>query len=193
MVRQKITLSARLLRASIAATLALATLAPLTAQAADSEDRVARTLAKANPPDQVDVCSAQPRHIRVVVEDVRDQGGVITADLHDGDPDSWLVGKRKVDRERWHATPGKTEICFTVDSPGTYAIALYHDLDASGKLDKGALGIPSEPFGVSNDPTVVLSPPSHKEAAFQVPEDGVSLTITLKHGFRSNPPERQDR
>jgi uncharacterized protein (DUF2141 family) len=180
-------------KTAVAALLTAALMLPAVSQAEDAEDRVARTLAKANPPDQVAVCSEQPRHIRILVEDVRDQGGVITADLHDGDPDSWLVSKKRVDRERWRAEPGTTEICFTVARPGTYAVALYHDLDASGKLNKGGLGIPSEPFGISNDPTIVLSPPSHAEAAFQVPEGGISLTITLKHGFRSSPADRQDR
>lgn len=179
-------------RAAAAAVLMAALIAPV-ARADDDEDRVASTLAKANSPEQVAECSEKPRHIRVLVEDVRDEGGVITADLHDDDPDNWLVGKRKLDRERWHATPGTTEICFTVDKPGSYAIALYHDLDANGKLNKGGLGIPSEPFGTSNDPAVVFSAPELEDAVFEVPEDGVTLNITLKHGFRSNPPDRVNR
>lgn len=162
------------------------------ARAADP-DEAERILAKANTQDQVETCSEKPRHIRIRVEDVRDAGGVITADLHDGDPDKWLVGKEKVDRERWRASTGTTEICFVVEKAGTYAIALYHDLDVNGDLDKSGLGIPVEPFGISNNPLIVVSPPSHEEAAFEVPEDGVSLTISLKHGFRSGSPPRQDK
>lgn len=154
------------------------------ASAADPQ-RVARTLSKANPPEQIVTCAERPRHIRILVEDVRDEGGVITADLHDDNPDNWLVGKQKVDRERWMAKPGVTEICLTVEKPGTYALALYHDLDASGRLETSAIGIPTEPFGISNNPIIVLSPPSHADAAFEVPEEGVSLTIRLKHGFRN--------
>lgn len=167
----------------------------LSAAAAGAEEssKDARTLAKANPPDQVVECSEGPRHIRIVVEDVRDQGGVITADLHDDDPDSWLVGKKKVDRERWRASPGITELCFTVERPGTYAVALYHDLDASGRLETNGLGIPVEPFGISNNPLIVLSPPDLEDAAFQVPEEGISLRITLKHGFRADDPPESRR
>ena len=181
-------LARRRVRLLLTAALASA-LAATTASAADP-DRTARTLAKANPPDQVEACSEAPRHIRIVVEDVRDDRGVITADLHDDDPDKWLVGKKKVNRERWKATPGTTEICLTVDQTGTYAIALYHDLDASGRLETNGLGIPVEPFGISNNPTIILSPPSVTEAAFEVPEDGVSLRISLKHGFRADAPPK---
>ncbi|MEX0923905.1 MAG: DUF2141 domain-containing protein [Rhodovibrionaceae bacterium] len=170
-------------------TLCLAALAPA---AADS-GRVERTLAKANPSEQVETCSEQPRHIRILVEDVREERGVITADLHDDDPDNWLVGKKKVDRERWTARPGTTEICFTVEETGTYAIALYHDLDASGRLETSMLGIPVEPFGISNNPIIMLSPPSLGEAAFEVPHDGVSLTIQLKHGFLDGKPGRSQQ
>ena len=152
------------------------------AGAADPE-QVARILAKANPPEQVEACREKPRHIRIQVEGVRREVGVITADLHGDDPDKWMIGKQKIDRERWPATPGTTEICFTVAQPGTYAVALYHDLDASGRLETNLLGSPKEPFGSSNNPTIVVAPPSHAEAAFEVPEAGVELTIQLKHGF----------
>lgn len=33
---------------------------------------------------------------------------------------------------------------------GTYAIAIYQDLNNNRKLDKGLLGIPNEPYGFSN-------------------------------------------
>lgn len=163
------------------------------APAAADSGRVEQTMAKANPNEQVETCSEQPRHIRIMVEDVREERGVITADLHNDNPDNWLKGKRKVDRARWMARPGTTEICFTVERTGTYAIALYHDLDASGRLETSMIGIPEEPFGISNNPIIVLAPPSHSEAAFEVPQDGVSLTIRLKHGFREGKPTRSQQ
>lgn len=156
-------------------------------------DEAPRILAKANTQDQVEACREKARHILIQVEDVRDEGGVITADLHDDDPDKWLVGKEKLDRERWRVATGTTEICFTVEETGTYAIALYHDLNANGDFDKSFLGIPVEPFGISNNPSIVLSPPNHEKAAFEVTEAGVSLTIRLKHGFRSGSPPGQDK
>ena len=43
------------------------------------------------------------------------------------------------------------------------AIRLFQDLDGDGELDKNAFGIPTEPFGFSNDPVIRFGPPSTKE------------------------------
>ena len=43
------------------------------------------------------------------------------------------------------------------------AIRLFQDLDGDGELDKNALGMPTEPFGFSNDPVIRFGPPSTKE------------------------------
>ena len=43
------------------------------------------------------------------------------------------------------------------------AIRLFQDLDGDGELDKNAFGMPTEPFGFSNDPVIRFGPPSTKE------------------------------
>jgi uncharacterized protein (DUF2141 family) len=47
-----------------------------------------------------------------------------------------------------------------------YAIALYHDENNNGKLDKNFLGIPTERYGFSNDARGTFGPPSWSEAKF---------------------------
>ena len=50
------------------------------------------------------------------------------------------------------ASPGNSAICqFNDIPPGTYAIAVFHDENANGKLDKNFLGIPCEGYGASNN------------------------------------------
>ena len=34
---------------------------------------------------------------------------------------------------------------------GRYAIAVYHDANGNGRLDRSAIGFPQEPYGFSND------------------------------------------
>jgi uncharacterized protein (DUF2141 family) len=43
------------------------------------------------------------------------------------------------------------------------AIRLFQDLDGDGELDKNAFGLPTEPFGFSNDPVIRFGPPSTQE------------------------------
>lgn len=44
--------------------------------------------------------------------------------------------------------------------PGDYAVTAYHDRDDDGELDKGAFGIPTEPYGFSNGARGKLGPPA---------------------------------
>lgn len=63
---------------------------------------------------------------------------------------------------------------------GRYAIRLFHDRDGDGELDTNLLGIPTEPYGFSNDAPVRFGPPDFADAAFDVPAGGTSHSIRLQ-------------
>lgn len=65
---------------------------------------------------------------------------------------------------------------------GTYAIALIHDENANGKLDK-RLMIPREGFGFSRNAPVRLGPPSFASAAFAVDAHGQRQAIRMRYLF----------
>jgi len=67
---------------------------------------------------------------------------------------------------------------FTNVSPGTYAIAVYHDIDKNGILNKNWIGIPKEPYGVSNDAKGRMGPPDYEDASFVVKQD-IEMEINL--------------
>lgn len=50
----------------------------------------------------------------------------------------------------------------------SFAIGAHHDRNANEKLDKNALGMPTEPYGFSNNPKRGFGPPSYEEAAVKV-------------------------
>ena len=60
---------------------------------------------------------------------------------------------------------------------GTYAVKAYQDLDDDGRLDKGAFGVPAEPYGFSNGARGTFGPPDFAEASFAF--DGTRGAITL--------------
>ena len=62
---------------------------------------------------------------------------------------------------------------------GTYAIAVYHDDNANGKLDHGFFGIPAEPMGLSNNHVPRFGPPKFAKAAMKVGEPQQATTIEL--------------
>ena len=55
---------------------------------------------------------------------------------------------------------------------GIYSISLFHDENNNGVLDtKGFFGIPSEPYGFSNNPSTTFGPPSFEKCTLLVDRD----------------------
>jgi uncharacterized protein (DUF2141 family) len=54
-------------------------------------------------------------------------------------------------RDRTAARPGRVEFRVRNVKPGRYAIAVFHDTNGNGKLDRSFIGLPQEPYGFSND------------------------------------------
>lgn len=78
------------------------------------------------------------------------------------------------------AEAGSVRITLDGLQPGMLGIKLYHDADDDGDLDTGNFGIPSEPYGFSNDAPVRLGPPAWKQARFTLGEGASAHSITLR-------------
>lgn len=61
---------------------------------------------------------------------------------------------------------------------GDYAVALYHDENSNGEMDKNIFGIPKEPYGFSNNVVPKMSAPNFKECMFSV-KGSTNVTISL--------------
>jgi len=69
-----------------------------------------------------------------------------------------------------------------VPSTGVFAIAVYHDEDNSGTLNRsGVLGIPTEAFGFSNNPPTLASLPTFRSVRIAIPRANLATTIHLKY------------
>lgn len=49
---------------------------------------------------------------------------------------------------------------------GKYAISVFQDTNNNKKHDKNFFGVPTEPYGFSNNPTILFSKPSFEECSF---------------------------
>ncbi len=63
---------------------------------------------------------------------------------------------------------------------GSYAIAVFQDLNGNGELDKNTLGIPAEPYAFSNNPRAKWRPATFRETRFELRQPQLSLDIELK-------------
>ncbi|HEY9647246.1 MAG TPA: DUF2141 domain-containing protein [Chroococcidiopsis sp.] len=81
--------------------------------------------------------------------------------------------------------PDQIGIPFTAtfgDLPaGSYAIALYHDLNGDQQLNRGPFGIPSEGYGFSNNPASRTGPPNFGEASVLVVGSNTTIQVQLRY------------
>ena len=62
---------------------------------------------------------------------------------------------------------------------GTYAVAVFHDNDESGKLETSFFGVPRKGYGFSNNVVPSMRPASFNEAAFKLPQSGATVRVRL--------------
>ncbi len=113
--------------------------------------------------------------VAVSVTGVKAHSGYIMAALYD--EAGW--GAAPVDATRVAADGAVVALTLRAPAPGRYAIRLFHDVDGDGALDANLVGIPTEPFGFSNDAPASFGPPSFAAAAFEIGPGGASQTIAL--------------
>ena len=65
-------------------------------------------------------------------------------------------------------------------APGQYAIKLFHDVDGDGEMDTNPFGLPTEPYGFSNNAKGQFGPAKWADAKFEVGAGGAEQTISLK-------------
>lgn len=74
---------------------------------------------------------------------------------------------------------GRIEHTFDSLASGNYAVIVIQDLNGNKDLDTNFIGIPKEPYGFSNNPTMTFGPPSFEGASFKV-ESKTEIKVELK-------------
>ncbi len=128
----------------------------------------------------VSMAYAQTGTITVEVSGIKDAEGLISMGLftsEEGFPDELEKTYKGVNAK---ASGGKAVSAFQDVPAGTYAIAVFHDTNSNGKLDKNFLGIPKEGYGFSNNASGSFGPPDFKDASFEF--DGAkTVKITIQY------------
>ena len=115
-------------------------------------------------------CSAQQASIVLNVEGViKAKGGELSAGIFTNG-NFPIIGKEFKEIKQ-AVTDSVMQIVFTDIPAGTYAVAVFQDIDKDKKLKTRWTGMPAEPIGFSNDARIVLGPPSMKQAAVNLAEN----------------------
>ncbi len=124
-------------------------------------------------------CTGADNELRIIIRDVKNSVGLITADLYPNNNETFLKGKGRIKKVKFAARAPMTKFCMAIPEGGDYAMAVYHDRNANGQFDKTGLGLPDEPWGISNNPKVRFAAPHVERALFKVTKDGAMVDIKL--------------
>ena len=121
-----------------------------------------------------------PAELHVRVENLRSDRGLIQACIT-RDPARFPDCKAdpKALRARVSAKDAAT-MRFQNVPIGGYALALIHDENANGRLDKVA-GLPREGFGFSRNPAIRFGPPKFEEARIMIAPGRNNHTIRMRY------------
>ena len=119
--------------------------------------------------------------IKVVVEGFHSNSGEADCVLF-GSPEGFPSDSRIAMKRTKSKIENKQAVCtFDGVAAGDYAVSVFHDENANGKLDRNFIGIPKEGVGASNDATGKVGPPKFNEARFAYKGGKQTLTIHLKY------------
>lgn len=116
--------------------------------------------------------------LRVTVEGLRSERGELYVALFygaEGFPDEAHRATRGIHLPIAAET---MDVRFDELPSGSLAVAVFHDENSSGDLDKNWFGLPTEPWGVSNNASAFLGPPRFQDAQLQLLE-GQLLEIRI--------------
>ena len=121
--------------------------------------------------------SAHAADLSVSLQGVSSQQGKLMVALYASED---AYKKKEPLQARSLPANGTRDLAFKDLTPGRYAIAVFHDENANGKLDRDANGLPLEAYGFSRNPGTRYGPPGFADAAVMLDKDNQALSISLE-------------
>jgi uncharacterized protein (DUF2141 family) len=125
--------------------------------------------------------SSQPvAKLTVRVVDLRDHKGQLIFSVFN-QPDGFPNVQKKSKNWQIKAIDADTVTFECELPPGVYAASVLHDENKNNQMDRSAVGIPQEGYGVTNNPKPRLRQATFKEATFTLPPEGTTMTISVQY------------
>lgn len=123
---------------------------------------------------------ATAAELQVVVRPVAHDKGAVKVVLY-ASPETFRKEDKALAVRSQPAMPGEMAFSFDGLAEGRYAVVAYHDENGNGQMDRFLGMIPTEGWGLSNNPEV-SGPPQFDPSAFTVAEaEPTKITIDLRY------------
>lgn len=119
---------------------------------------------------------AQASTLEIAVENVKSTEGSILVAIYNS-ADSYR--KQAVWEAKVPVQMPVTRIAVPDLAGGQYAVALFQDRNGDGKVDSNLFGVPTEPYGFSNNPRSLMGPASWDQTRFDLGASPASIKIRL--------------
>lgn len=117
--------------------------------------------------------------VEVTVNGIRSSKGMVRVQSYRATEAEWLEKGQWINRIEVPARAGTMTFCVPLPAPGSYGIAVRHDVNANGKTD-----LREDGGGMSNNPAINifnLGKPSYKKTAFAVGDGVRPIGIAMKY------------
>lgn len=115
----------------------------------------------------------------IEVENIATTTGIIWVGIYDSAP-NFLIKEKAIVQGFKIQRPGRLTMRFSDLPFGSYAVALFHDRNDNGEMDRNLVGIPSEPFAFSGKPRSKWRLPRFEEVQFGFYQDQQVLRTQLR-------------
>lgn len=119
--------------------------------------------------------------VHVVITGMHSVAGNVTLTMYGDKPAAFLAHKGSIGIVRVPLVAVTAEACLAVSSPGTYALAIYHDENNNHHFDRTLIGLPAEGYGFSNDAPTTFGLPAFRAVQFTVPAGGTHIAVHLHY------------
>jgi uncharacterized protein (DUF2141 family) len=124
-------------------------------------------------------CRGDGPAVRVTVSGVKASRGTVRLQLYRATKADWLETGRGLNRIEVPARAGTMSLCMPAPGPGTYGIAIRHDVNNNDETD-----LTQDGGGASNNPSFNifnLGKPSYSKVGFSLGQEVRGITIRLHY------------
>lgn len=119
--------------------------------------------------------------LEVTVSNIRNSEGHLLLTLFNSNSGFPNDNKKALENRSIKAEKNMVKIVFENLPHGVYAIAIVHDENDNGKLDKNLFGVPTEGYGSSNNLKKLFRAPNFEESKFSLDQNFKNITIQVNY------------
>ena len=117
-------------------------------------------------------------NLLIDLDNIKTAQGIIWIGIYDSE-ENYMIKERAIVEGVNVTQTGKLQINIPDLQYGTYAIAIFHDINGNGLLDRNLIGIPSEPYAFSKKPKSKWRLPRFHEVKFDFTNSNQILNAKL--------------